>query len=146
MLFQYTVFFHFCFSWIFFCVAACLDLECVPEGDWHCPNCIEKPGPGRKSAAGESSSLVRPIVIRLTRVVKTPESEYGGCVVCRLVALIYNLLSLKIAKCYLLFFIWLCEKMILKILWLGAKCGLGNIVSLTFFDLIKLFGIWQNHV
>ncbi|XP_075638285.1 uncharacterized protein LOC142610366 isoform X2 [Castanea sativa] len=63
--------------------AACLDLECVPEGDWHCPNCIEKPGPGRKSAAGESSSLVRPIVIRLTRVVKAPESEYGGCVVCR---------------------------------------------------------------
>lgn len=62
---------------------ACLDLESVPESDWHCPNCIDKLGPGRKTAAGESSTLMRPIVIRLTRVVKAPESEYGGCVVCR---------------------------------------------------------------
>jgi hypothetical protein len=90
MLFWCTVFFHFGFSWNFF-VAACLDLESVPESDWHCPNCIDKLGPGRKTAAGESSTLMRPIVIRLTRVVKAPESEYGGCVVCRLVTLIYNL-------------------------------------------------------
>lgn len=63
--------------------AACLNLECIPEDDWHCPNCVERVGPGRKAAAGESSGLGRPIVIRLTRVVKAPEYEYGGCVVCR---------------------------------------------------------------
>ncbi|XP_059462740.1 uncharacterized protein LOC132191664 [Corylus avellana] len=63
--------------------AACLDLECIPEGDWQCSNCIERVGPGRKTAAGESLGLGRPIVIRLTRVVKAPECEYGGCVVCR---------------------------------------------------------------
>ncbi|KAB1224038.1 hypothetical protein CJ030_MR2G001326 [Morella rubra] len=63
--------------------AACLQLEDIPGGDWHCSDCIEKVGPGRKTATGESSSLLRPIVIRLTRVVKAPEFEYGGCVVCR---------------------------------------------------------------
>ncbi|KAG7964732.1 hypothetical protein I3843_09G185300 [Carya illinoinensis] len=62
--------------------AACLDLKDVPEGDWHCPDCIDKVGPGRKPA-GESSIHGRPIVIRLTRVVKAPEFEYGGCVFCR---------------------------------------------------------------
>lgn len=73
-----------------------MDLECIPEGDWQCPNCIERVCPGRKTAAGESSGLGRPIVIRLTRVVKASEFEYGGCVVCRLVSLIRNLLFLQI--------------------------------------------------
>lgn len=58
--------------------AVCLGLECVPTGDWHCSHCIEKFGPGGK-VAGES----RPIILRLTRVVKAPEYEAGGCVVCR---------------------------------------------------------------
>ncbi|XP_057497970.1 uncharacterized protein LOC130782604 isoform X2 [Actinidia eriantha] len=62
--------------------AVCLDLQCVPEGDWHCPFCRDKFGPGRK-CAGESSNMGGPIIIRLTRVVKAPESETGGCVVCR---------------------------------------------------------------
>ncbi|GFY93269.1 acyl-CoA N-acyltransferase with RING/FYVE/PHD-type zinc finger domain-containing protein [Actinidia rufa] len=51
-------------------------------GDWHCPFCRDKFGPGRK-CAGESSNMGGPIIIRLTRVVKAPESETGGCVVCR---------------------------------------------------------------
>ncbi|KAK9290195.1 hypothetical protein L1049_008361 [Liquidambar formosana] len=63
--------------------AACLDLQCSPEGDWHCPHCRDKFGPGRKAAAGESSGISRPLIIRLTRVVKAPEAETGGCVVCR---------------------------------------------------------------
>lgn len=74
----------------FVCVAACLDLPWVPEGDWHCPNCRDKFEPGRKAAAGESSNFGKPIVIRLTRVFKAPEFEIGGCVVCRLVALLYT--------------------------------------------------------
>lgn len=63
--------------------AACLDLPYVPQHDWHCPNCKDKSDSGRKTAAGESSTISRPIVIRLTRVVKEPEIEIGGCVFCR---------------------------------------------------------------
>ncbi|XVE96840.1 hypothetical protein REPUB_Repub02eG0257700 [Reevesia pubescens] len=60
---------------------ACLNLEHFPEGEWRCANCTDENGPGRKAASGEA--LARPIVIRLTRVVKAPEFEIGGCAVCR---------------------------------------------------------------
>ncbi|XVE61845.1 hypothetical protein DITRI_Ditri06bG0071600 [Diplodiscus trichospermus] len=63
---------------------ACLNLEHPPEGEWHCANCADGHSPGRKAVSGEASSMMRPIVIRLTRVVKAPEFEIGGCVVCRL--------------------------------------------------------------
>ncbi|XP_057969865.1 uncharacterized protein LOC131159172 isoform X2 [Malania oleifera] len=63
--------------------AACLELQFVPEGHWHCPHCKDNVGPGRTIAAGESSNIGRPIVIRLTRVVKAPETQIGGCAVCR---------------------------------------------------------------
>nr|GMC91822.1 uncharacterized protein LOC109158230 [Ipomoea batatas] len=58
--------------------AACLGLECAPSSNWLCAHCRDKFGPGRK-VTGES----RPIIIRLTRVVKAPSYESGGCVVCR---------------------------------------------------------------
>ncbi|XP_077212918.1 acyl-CoA N-acyltransferase with RING/FYVE/PHD-type zinc finger domain-containing protein [Tasmannia lanceolata] len=54
----------------------CLDLQCVPDGDWYCPYCKDK--------FGETSPTpMRPITIRLRRVVKAPTREIGGCVVCR---------------------------------------------------------------
>ncbi|XP_027935059.1 uncharacterized protein LOC114190395 [Vigna unguiculata] len=56
---------------------ACLGLQCVPDSGWQCLNCGDNAGSGRES------SLVRPIMIRLTRVDKTPDFEMGGCVVCR---------------------------------------------------------------
>ncbi|KAF3454212.1 hypothetical protein FNV43_RR04659 [Rhamnella rubrinervis] len=62
--------------------AACLDFKQVPERNWHCPDCKDKFDP-KKTASGESSNISRPIVIRLTRVVKAPGFEIGGCVVCR---------------------------------------------------------------
>ncbi|KAL1565928.1 hypothetical protein AAHA92_01602 [Salvia divinorum] len=58
--------------------ADCLGLQCPPESDWYCPHCKDRLGPGRK-ASGES----RPIILRLKRVVKAPEFEPGGCVICR---------------------------------------------------------------
>ena len=64
-------------------VADCLGLQCPPENDWHCPHCKDRLGSGRK-ASGES----RPIILRLTRVVKAPEFEPGGCVICRFIALV----------------------------------------------------------
>ncbi|TYI99000.1 hypothetical protein E1A91_D01G255900v1 [Gossypium mustelinum] len=62
---------------------SCLNLEHLPEGEWCCPNCADEHGSSRKAVSGEASSTARPIVIRLTRVVKSPEFEIGGCVVCR---------------------------------------------------------------
>ncbi|XP_065853569.1 uncharacterized protein [Euphorbia lathyris] len=53
---------------------ACLGLQCSPKGPWHCPNC-------KKS--GHVGNLARPIVIRLSREVKSPEYEVGGCAICR---------------------------------------------------------------
>lgn len=58
--------------------SVCLGQEGVPSEDWHCPYCRDSIGSGRKTAA-ES----RPILIRLTRVVKAREYETGGCVICR---------------------------------------------------------------
>jgi hypothetical protein len=63
------------FHLVFVCAAACLDLHDTPEGAWHCPNC---------NKLGHGGNFARPIVIRLTRVVKTPEYDVGGCAVCRL--------------------------------------------------------------
>ncbi|KAJ9186226.1 hypothetical protein P3X46_005753 [Hevea brasiliensis] len=53
---------------------ACLGLQCVPNGVWQCSNC---------NKFEHGGNITRPIVIRLTRVVKTPEYEVGGCVFCR---------------------------------------------------------------
>lgn len=58
--------------------ADCLGVDGVSSEDWQCPFCRDSIGSGRKAAA-ES----RPIVIRLTRVVKAREYETGGCVICR---------------------------------------------------------------
>ncbi|KAK9756198.1 hypothetical protein RND81_01G080300 [Saponaria officinalis] len=57
---------------------ACLGLESVPSSDWHCPNCND-----RRTDFIDSSSTSKPITGRLTRVVKKPEPECGGCVLCR---------------------------------------------------------------
>ncbi|PWA99123.1 zinc finger, PHD-type [Artemisia annua] len=59
--------------------AACLELEGLSSEDWQCPYCRDSIGSGRKAAAAES----RPIVLRLSRVVKAREYEAGGCVICR---------------------------------------------------------------
>lgn len=72
-----------------FHIAACLDSEWIPESDWHCPNCRDNFQHVSKAAAGGSSSIARPIVIRLTREFKAPEIEIGGCVLCRCVALAF---------------------------------------------------------
>ncbi|KAI3799462.1 hypothetical protein L1987_34760 [Smallanthus sonchifolius] len=58
--------------------AGCLGPEGVSSKDWHCPYCRDSVASGRKASA-ES----RPIVVRLTRVVKAREYETGGCVICR---------------------------------------------------------------
>ncbi|OVA18304.1 zinc finger protein [Macleaya cordata] len=61
----------------------CLELQCIPEGDWFCPYCKDKIGAGGMAAFTESSGLSRPLTIRLTRVVRAPATDIGGCVVCR---------------------------------------------------------------
>ncbi|KZV26139.1 hypothetical protein F511_06306 [Dorcoceras hygrometricum] len=58
--------------------SACLSLQSHPGDDWHCNYCTDKVGPGSKT-----SRESKPIILRLARVVKAPEVETGGCVVCR---------------------------------------------------------------
>ena len=48
-------------------------------GDWRCPNCNE-----RKSNV-DSLTSSKPIIIRLSRVVKNSETVCGGCALCRFV-------------------------------------------------------------
>ncbi|KAJ4971268.1 hypothetical protein NE237_004367 [Protea cynaroides] len=61
---------------------ACLEIQCIPESDWQCPYCKDKFDFDRSASIGESST-VKPITIRLTRVVRAPATEIGGCAVCR---------------------------------------------------------------
>ncbi|XP_010517021.2 PREDICTED: uncharacterized protein LOC104792538 [Camelina sativa] len=62
---------------------ACLKFQSMPEGTWYCSSCNDGPVSCKKAPATDPSSNLKPIVIRLTRVVKAPESEIGGCVFCR---------------------------------------------------------------
>ncbi|KFK29452.1 hypothetical protein AALP_AA7G136200, partial [Arabis alpina] len=62
---------------------ACLKFQSMPEGTWYCSSCNDEPISSKKAAATDPSGNSKPIVIRLTRVVKAPESDIGGCVFCR---------------------------------------------------------------
>ncbi|KAL2933948.1 Increased DNA methylation 1 [Bienertia sinuspersici] len=55
----------------------CLGLQNPPVGDWYCSNCNER------KADVDFSNNSKPIIIRLTRVVKNPETVCGGCILCR---------------------------------------------------------------
>lgn len=88
-------------------LAACLGLQCLPADDWHCPHCKDKFGPGRK-AAGES----RPIILRLKRVVKAPEFEPGGCILCRSVAAVAVSLYCLLSFCICFLCIWIVNSLL----------------------------------
>ncbi|CAN8316854.1 unnamed protein product [Cochlearia groenlandica] len=62
---------------------ACLKFQSMPEGTWFCSSCNDGPLSSKRPTATDLSGNTKPIVIRLTRVVKAPESEIGGCVFCR---------------------------------------------------------------
>lgn len=83
--------------------AACLGVQCTPTSGWLCSYCRDNFVPGRKPA-GDAG----PIMIRLTRVVKAPESEGGGCVVCRFVTVAVLQKALKnyvaLVSIYVIFF------------------------------------------
>ncbi|XP_056694051.1 uncharacterized protein [Spinacia oleracea] len=55
----------------------CLRLQNAPMDDWRCPDCNDS------KADVDSSRSSKPIIIRLTRVVKSPETLCGGCALCR---------------------------------------------------------------
>lgn len=83
--------------------AACLGVQCTPTSGWLCSYCRDNFVPGRKPA-GDAG----PIMIRLTRVVKAPESEGGGCVVCRFVTVVVLQKAFKtyvaLVSIYVIFF------------------------------------------
>ncbi|CAA0375261.1 unnamed protein product [Arabidopsis thaliana] len=62
---------------------ACLKFQSMPEGTWYCSSCNDGPISSKKATTTDPSGNARPIVIRLSRVVKAPESDIGGCVFCR---------------------------------------------------------------
>ncbi|KAL5809337.1 hypothetical protein ACOSQ3_030028 [Xanthoceras sorbifolium] len=59
----------------------CLGLQWIPRVDWHCPNCKEKFGPGKRAADGKSSCVSRSMILQ--KVGEVPTIDIGGCVVCR---------------------------------------------------------------
>ncbi|XP_010515870.1 PREDICTED: uncharacterized protein LOC104791636 isoform X2 [Camelina sativa] len=59
----------------------CLKFQSMPEGTWYCSSCND--GPISFKTATSANPNLKPIVIRLTRVVKAPGNEIGGCVFCR---------------------------------------------------------------
>uniref|UniRef100_A0A1J3FDK7 Chromodomain-helicase-DNA-binding protein 4 n=1 Tax=Noccaea caerulescens TaxID=107243 RepID=A0A1J3FDK7_NOCCA len=62
---------------------ACLKFQSMPEGTWYCSSCNDGPSSSKRATAIDPSGNSKAIVIRLTRVVKAPESDIGGCVFCR---------------------------------------------------------------
>ncbi|KAH0886994.1 hypothetical protein HID58_063090 [Brassica napus] len=62
---------------------ACLKFQSMPEGTWYCSSCSDGSVSSKKATANGPSGNSKPILIRLSRVVKAPESEIGGCVFCR---------------------------------------------------------------
>lgn len=72
-------------SFLFSC-AACLKFQSMPEGTWYCSSCSDGSVSSKKATATGPSGNSKSILIRLSRVVKAPESEIGGCVFCRFVA------------------------------------------------------------
>ncbi|KAK2657898.1 hypothetical protein Ddye_010950 [Dipteronia dyeriana] len=58
----------------------CLGLQWISKVDWHCPNC-EKFGPCKMAADGKSSGVSRSVVFQTDGEV--PETDVGGCVICR---------------------------------------------------------------
>lgn len=57
---------------------ACLGFHSLPTRDWRCQDCGDI-GPLGRGVPRDP----KPIVVRMKRVVKEPEYELGGCVVCR---------------------------------------------------------------
>ena len=72
-----------------FSCAACLKFQSMPEGTWYCSSCSDGSVSSKKATGTGPSGNSKPILIRLSRVVKAPESEIGGCVFCRFVAYLY---------------------------------------------------------
>lgn len=62
---------------------ACLKFQSMPEGTWYCSSCSDGSVSSKKATATGPSGNSKSILIRLSRVVKAPESEIGGCVFCR---------------------------------------------------------------
>jgi len=76
----------------------------MPEGTWYCSSCNDGPISSKKATTTDPSGNARPIVIRLSRVVKAPESDIGGCVFCRLVAILITVHDVE-SRCGLLLFL-----------------------------------------
>ncbi|KAF8110618.1 hypothetical protein N665_0081s0048 [Sinapis alba] len=62
---------------------ACLKFQSMPEGTWYCSSCSDGSVSSKKATATGPPGNSKSILIRLSRVVKAPESEIGGCVFCR---------------------------------------------------------------
>ena len=73
-------------------IAECVGLTSVPRGDWYCQYCQNSHQKEKFSghnenaiAAGRIAGVdpIQQIIQRCIRIVKSPESDIGGCVLCR---------------------------------------------------------------
>ncbi|KAJ0965304.1 hypothetical protein J5N97_026442 [Dioscorea zingiberensis] len=61
--------------------AVCLNLKCLPEGEWHCPYCKESFSETVSSVTPSSTS--QPLSVHSRRILKAPADFLGGCALCK---------------------------------------------------------------
>ncbi|XP_039130590.1 uncharacterized protein LOC120266985 isoform X2 [Dioscorea cayenensis subsp. rotundata] len=59
----------------------CLDIQCLPEGEWRCPYCTESFS--ETTSTVTASCATQPLSVHSKRILKAPTNFLGGCAFCK---------------------------------------------------------------